>query len=453
MDYTEKRNLILNGDMKKVIITLALPIMMTNLIQTVYNITDTFFVSKLGSTEVAGVQLVWSLIFMMMSFGMGIQLAGSALISQYIGQGEEESAKKVGGQIIVFLAGVAIIVALIGYSFADEIVSLLGATGSLYDNGYIFLKIMASGIPTIYAMFIYNSIKQGQGDTFTPMIVSILSVICNIILDPIFIFTMDLGVAGAAYATVISRGIFGVIAVVTLFHPRESLMIHLEHLRPNKEILKKIAVIGIPTGLGQATAAFGFTILNVIIISYGEIILTSFAIGNKITSIIMMPAMGVGSALASVVGQNLGADNVKRARHAVVTSIKLCTIILVIGAAIIIPLSESIIRVFTSDPEIISNASYYIKVILYSVPLMGIFQIWNGTFQGSGHTMLSMAITMGRLWGIRLPVLMLFVKFSSFGPEIVWYVMVGSNAIICIIGYFIFRSGLWEEKIVKKSLT
>lgn len=449
MDFLQKRELILNGKMNKVILTLALPVMLNNFIHTVYNLTDTFFVSKIPGNAVAGVQFVWPLIFLITSFGIGMTIATSSIIAQYIGAHQQDRARKTAGQAISFLFLLSLILGILGFLAAPTIIRWMGGTGDLYDNAYAYLSVMFLGIPTTFMMNAYNAIKQGQGDTISPLIIGALSVGANIILDPIFIFVLDLGVFGAALATVIATGVFAFYGILTTFSEKQSLKIELSDLKFNREILSKIVSIGLPSSTGQATTAFGFTILNVFLVSFGEVTLTAFAIGNRISSLIMIPSMGIGSSLATVVGQNLGADNVKRAKEAVKSSTVLSTVFLVIGGLIMLPFSKQIVMAFSSDPEVISSGTDYLNMIIYSIPLMGFFQVLVGVFQGSGHTISAMVIMMGRLWGLRIPMVYVLSKLDGFGPSSIWYAMIVSNLIICLVGLGIYSTGKWQTKVIK----
>lgn len=449
MNFAQKRELILKGNMRKVIFTLSLPIMLNNLIHTVYNITDTYFIARIGNDEVAGVQFVWPLIFLVMSFGMGMSGATSALISQYIGANRQEKAKKAAGQVITLLMGLSVVLGIIGFFSAEFVVAKMGATGTLLENGVTYLKVMYLGMPMTFLMFAFNAIKQGQGDTVSPLKIGGLSVVTNIILDPIFIFVLDLGIFGAAIATVIATGAFAIYGIVSCFSSTQSLKISLEDLKPNKEVMMQIVKVGLPSSAGQATAAFGFTILNVFLVDFGTNTLTAFAIGNRISSLIMMPAMGIGSALSTVVGQNLGADDVKRAKHAVRESVFQCTVMLLAGGLLLFPFSESIVKQFAKNPEVVQSGTEYLKMLFISIPLMGYFQILVGVFQGSGHTVSAMVLMIGRLWGLRIPMVMFLSRYASFGASSIWYAMILSNALICLVGLGIYLTGKWQHKVIK----
>lgn len=451
MDYLKKRELIINGHLTKAIILLSLPLMLNNFIQTIYNITDTYFVGKLGTTSIAAIQFVWPLTFLMLSFASGIGVAATALISQAIGAHKSEKAIKIAGQTILFNGLFSIIFGGLGFYITPWLLMALGASPGLFNEAAGFLRIMFLGMPTLFSMVIFGAIKAGEGDNKTPMIYGAISVFLNIILDPIFIFTLGLGIEGAAYATVLSRGLIGFYSLYTLFSPKNPLRIDMRDLKFRFEEMKALLRMGIPSSIGQSTSAFGFTILNIFIISLGESTLTAFSIGNRISGLVMMPALGIGSAISAIIGQNLGAGNVERARSAVKRSSVLSTIFLIVAGGLLIALSENVVRIFSSDPLVIEQGTHYMRLITITLPLVGFFQIFIGTFQGAGHTKIAMFLMIARLWLLRIPLLYLFKNYSNFRPDSVWTAMILSNVIICIMGGLFLRFSDWTTLKEKKS--
>jgi len=304
-------------------------------------------------------------------------------------------------------------------------------------------------MPTMFLFFSYMAIKQGQGDTVTPMKLSGISAIANIVLDPLFIFGFGWGIQGAAYATVLSRGTLAIYAMYKLSKDTAGISLRKKYLILNKPALKHLLVVALPSSIGRSTEAFGFTILTMFIMSFGEVTVAAFGIGNRINSLILMPAMGIGNALATVVGQNLGADNVSRAKGAVRTSTILATVFLALGGTLMFNISESIIAQFTDSPEVLVQGTYFMKLLSATLPLMGFFQIFVGTFQGSGHTFLAMILMSGRLWVLRIPMIALFGYYTNLAERSVWYAMIISNGLICIVGLGIYLTGTWQKKVIK----
>ncbi len=413
------------------------------------NLVDTYFVGWLGTAEIAAVQFIWPVIFLMMSIGMGLSLAATSLISQYTGAHEYDASRKVAGQILSLSLLLSITIGIIGYfASGPPAASLCRRPAPCIQMQRCLLKSFFWVFPVCFLCFSYTAIKTGLGDTYTPMKISALSAFTNMFLDPLFMFTLGFGLRGAAIATVLARAVFGFYAVMTLFNKSSDFHIHIRDLKLDFKILRQIVKIGLPSSFGQSMTSLGFMIMNVFIVSYGQATLSAFAIGNRISGLILMPAMGVGNALASIVGQNIGADNLARAKEAVRTSTVVTSIVLVAGGAIIVILSESIIRLFSTDPFVVAQGTFYLRLITASLPLMGIYQILIGTFQGSGHTVYAMIMMLGRLWFFRLPLIILLGRLTDLGSNAVWYSMITSNFLICIVGGLIYFSGKWHTKTI-----
>jgi putative MATE family efflux protein len=450
MTLSDKREMILKGNLYRIIMLLSFPIMLNNLIQTFYNLTDTYFVSRLGSTEVAAIQFIWPLIFFIISIGTGLSMAATTMISQYIGSKDYQEASKVAGQLIYFTLTLSIFVGGIGFFLSPIIIHLMGGSGDLFLYANQYLRIMFLGSFSHFMLFAFTAIKHGQGDMKTPMKLNVLAVLTNIILDPIFMFTLGLGVPGAAIATVLSRIIFSGYGIYYLIFKDDGLPIDFNQFKFNKTVIGKLFSVGMPTALGQSMTSIGFAVLMVFIISFGEDILAAFAIGNRISSLVFLPAMGIGTAISTIVGQNLGADNIDRVKETVKKSLLVTTLITVIAGTSLFFISENLVRIFTDDPYILKECTAYMRLTLMTLPLMGFYQVFIGVFIGSGHTIQSMFIMIGRLWLLRIPMIVLFKHYTDLGPTSVWYAMILSNLFIDIAAYLLYRTGRWQKKIIKK---
>jgi len=442
--------MILKGNMVRLILTLSAPIMINNSIQTIYNLADTYWVSRIGDTQIAAITLVWPIIFLMISIGIGISIAGTAIISQYIGAGLLEKAEIVAGQVISISFLISAAIGFPSAYFASSIVSAIGGTGELLSEATSYLQVIFIGLPMMFLFFSFTTIKQGQGDTLTPMKYGALSLLLNIILDPIFIFVFGLGVKGAAMATVLSRGLFAIYAIYKLFinDDIDSITINKKLLKPNIIDSKKLLSVAIPSSVGQATEAFGFTILTMFVLSFGESTVAAFGITNRINSLILMPAMGIGTALATIVGQNIGADNIKRSKQAVKTSALLSTVFLGVGGIIILLSADNLIGLFTNNDEVLSQGTYFLKLITLGLPLMGFYRVFIGTFQGSGHTVLSMMLMTARLWVFRIPLVVILKNATYLGEKSIWFAMILSNVLICLISFGMYLTGMWQKKVI-----
>lgn len=460
----EKRSLVLHGNLYKGIIILSLPIIFNNLMQTLYNLIDTFFVGQISSsdTEVAAVGGVWPITFLVIGVGMGLSIAGTSLMSQNIGANNRRQANFVAGQLFTFAIILGVILMAAGLYFNSHIISLMGIDGEAFQLGTSYLNILFYEVPFIFAFFIFTAMRQAYGDTMTPMIFTVISVVLNIILDPIFILdesftvfgltfhTLNMGVEGAALATVLSKVVIVPVILYYAFFDKKSV-----HINPKDLILKlrpivKIIKIAMPISLSQAFTSVGFIVLNAFIFSYGEQTFAAFNISNRINSLIMMPAMGVGNALAFYVGQNIGNNNFVRAKEAFRASMVITLSVMFAGMAIMLPKPsrELIVKLFLSEPETIKMAIVYMLFVGFNTPLMGIFQNLTGVFQGAGKTLYVFILSVSRLWVIRIPLIYVFKNYTNFGSNGIWYAMIISNVFVCVIGFYFYLRGKWEKKII-----
>ena len=448
----QKTELILTGNIYKTLITLSIPIIINSLIQTLYNLVDGIWVSKISSVHFAATAFVWPVNFLFISLGIGLSIAGTSLLSQLIGGGNLQGARAYSAQLMAITLLSSVGLTAVGYIISPTIISLMGATGDLARLGSIYLRITFLDLPFMFLFFNINSMMHAQGDTITPMLLSGASAIINVILDPIFIFTLDLGIAGAAWATLVSRAVLAVVGVVMLFDERNKVKPDFKGFKFDREIIREIVTVGLPSSIGQSGASLGFMVLNGFIGSYGTATIAAYAMVNRITSLVMQPAMGIGSALTAIVGQNMGAGQMDRVNESFHKALKLTITIGIMGCLLLIMFDTPIITFFMQskdDPSVIELALTYLLYISLSMPLMGIFSVFQGLFQGTGNTKYSMAMEVGRLWFVRLPMILLFKHFSNWGSSGIWFSMSFSNLIVCLYGYWIYKGKGWQQRVLR----
>ncbi len=454
MQRKSKTEMILKGNIYRVLISLSLPIIINSLIQTLYNLVDGIWVSKISSVHFAATAFVWPVNFLFISVGMGFSIAGTSLLSQLVGGEKINKAKDYAAQLMALTFLCSIVFTILGFFLSPFIIHLMGARGDLASLGSIYLKITFLDLPFMFLFFNINSAMHAQGDTITPMILSGASAVLNVILDPLFIFTFNWGIAGAAWATLVARAVLAGFGVMMLFSTKNRIRPRFSDFRFDKRIVKEIVTVGLPSSIGQSGASLGFIVLNAFIGSYGTATIAAYAMVNRITSLIMQPAMGIGSALTAVVGQNRGADQMARVQESFYKALILTGIIGVLGCALLIAFDAPIINFFMQakdDPSVIDLALHYLFYISLSMPLMGVFSVFQGLFQGTGHTKYSMAMEIGRLWFVRLPMILIFKHLTAWGSTGIWFSMSFSNLIVCIYGYLVYRGKGWQKQVIKLS--
>lgn len=448
MGKRQHRDLILQGDMGKAIAALTIPIIINSFLQTMYNLTDTFWLGKLGTYELAAINLITPLQNIVVNIGGGITVAGSVLIARYVGAREDENARSMANQIYACAMIFALLsVALIRF-FLPAIVTWLGADGDTWSYSCIYMSIVILDMPFLYTINIFTSVHQAQGDTVTPMFLNFSGIVLNMILDPLLMFVLKRGVAGAAEATLLAKIFPAVIAFVLLHRKNRIVYLNLKKLRFQKEMLKSIVVIGLPTAIGGSTVQLGFLLMSRSVYAYGTDAMAAYGIGNKINSLITLPTNGIGSAVATIVGQNMGAGQENRAEEGYLLSRKISVIFLLAGGLILSRpiISTAIVRIFSSDSAVIAMAADFLSIMALWCFANGVYNSTMGLFQGTGHTEVTTAVDITRLWIYRFVTLYVCEHWLHMGVRSVWYCVVLSNGLAALTLYLLYKSGIWRKK-------
>lgn len=448
----KKQHLILKDkNIYKGLLILSIPLMLNNLIKTFHDVIDMFFVSEIPgySTEaINSISLTFPVFFTYISLGIGLTAAGTALISQHIGSGQMDKAKKFATNLVVIALSLGIILNIGSFFLAEPVMRLMGTEGFVLENSVKYLKIRAFELPFVFLFFAFMSIRQSSGDTVTPVIYGVITIVINIILSPLLISTFGFGVSGAAIATLIANVIVVPFIVYQLFNAKEGVVLDKESFHISKNIIRKIVKIAIPASLGQSITAIGFIIMNSIIVTYGNQTVAAFSVGNRITSIILHPVMAIGGVLAAYLGQNIGNQNPLRAREAFRKAMVLSVVIMGLGSFIVIWFRAPLVSIFIkNDDTAVSLAVEYMFYLLIGLPLMGIFQTFIGTFNGTGNTKFTFAFTITRLWLLRIPAILIFKYATEIGSSGIWYAMLISNVVIIAFGAYFYKQVDFMPKI------
>lgn len=456
----DRRELILHGDIYRAIAVISIPIILNNFIQQLYSLADAFWLGKLGTAEFASTSFTWPVIYLFNSIGMGLSIAAISLVSQLLGRDDIRSAQKYTNTLINISLIFSIIFMLVGYFTADIIVAMMGASGKLYKFSVIYLKYSYFGIPFIFLYFIYSAIYSAQGKNSIPTLISTSCVILNMILNPFLIFDnipiiglrgLGMGVKGAAIATVLTQALMCFMGFVHLRINKDLIKLDMNSLfiiKWEREILKRIYGIAAPSVIGQMGTAVGFIILNSFIQSYGTDAVAAYGMVNRISGLLNIPPGGIGSAITSIIGQNIGNRNIERVKE----TFKKASFIVIIMSVIIAIISYiyrfEILQFFIDSPKdspLMVKAESYMSYTLLTLLMLNMFFIYQGLFQGTGNSKYSMFVDLLRLWGIRIPLLFAFKYFTSLGVTGIWIAMSISNVLVSLIAHLIYMKGDWKS--------
>jgi len=453
---------LLKGNLYKTIILLGYPTALASIVQTLYNLADTFWLGKLGRQAISAPVISFNIIFFILSIAIGFSITGTSLVSQYTGANKPEKANKVAGNLLVYLVFLSIIFSVLGYVFSDEILKFLKTPADALTSTLDYFKIMVLGLPLAFPFFVFQSVLNGYGDTKTPLKIELISALINVIIDPILIFGFmgipAMGVKGAAITTVISRGVSSLIGIHLLFKGNMGIKLDPEKLKPSMKLLPLMIRVGIPASVGMSGASLGFLVLIGIVNRFGTPVISAYGISTRIIHLFMMPAIAIASSVTAIVGQNLGAGQLDRAKSVIKKGIYL--MFLIITPFVIITMifgGEFTAFFIPKDPTVHQIGKVMFKIVSPAVIFYGITQVLNGAFQGSGYTVPVMITNLSRIWLFRIPMVYLFSCVILNGPKDltastgIWWGMFFSNFLAMIMIFIWFRSDKWQNARIKTS--
>ncbi len=444
------REAILNDSIPKTLFKLSWPIMVGNTMQVLYNLADTFWVGKLGADSVAAISVGFPLVFLLISIGGGMTIAGTTLVAQYTGSDNKKMADHAAGQIFTLVVFLSLIFGTAGFIFDRTILGWIGAPASIMDQAVAYLDIIFAGVAFMFIFFVFTALLRGVGDTKTPMKMMVFSTVFNIILDPFIIlgwgFFPQMGVRGAAIATVLSRALAGIYGVYLLFEGKKGIKLSLENLIPDLEVQKQIIKLGTPSAAEQSVIALGMTFLMGIVSEFGTLAVAAYGIGNRILSVVMMPMRGLSMATTTMVGQTVGADDPDRAEKIAWTAVGLTFGLMTALILITQVFPAQIIAVFNDNSEVVAIGVDFLKIVGLSFGFLGVRIVIGGSFRGAGNTVAAMVLAVVALWGFRVPLARLLSDYFQLGTTGIWWGMFMSNLLSALIGAFWFKKGSWKEE-------
>ncbi len=441
MKRDRQQLLLYEKNLYKSFIILALPLFGVNLLTSMNDLIDTYFVGNMPDSVAAqaGMSISWPLMAILTSFNMGLAIAGVAVISQFLGAGKKAEARKYSGMLVVLSVILGVIINVLLYFIAPPVLRLMGAEDGVYESSLVYVQTRSFEMVFTFVFAAFQSIRQSRGDTLTPVIYSTIGILVNVGLNALFIEGMGMGVYGAALATVISQIVRVPFCLYHIFIEKGEARLSLPDLKPDFSCIAKLVRIAIPSATAQAFSSFGFLFLQVFILAYGEKVAAAFSLGNKVSNLLLMPVMALGSVLATFVGQNIGNGNKERALKSYKVCRNLGIWVSVIGSVILMPLRFWSIGLLSNDPETVIIGAEYTVFVLLMQPLMAMFQSYLSLFNGAGKTQYSFIMTTVRLWGMRLPMIWLLQQFTDIGRSGIWWAMLTSNLLIVLLGALLFR--------------
>jgi putative MATE family efflux protein len=437
------------GDIRKQLWSLSWPMMLSMFFYTLYNLVDTYWVSKLSDEAIAAVSLSQISLFVMISLGFGITVGSGVVMAMHIGAKNKPEAERVLGQSFVLSAWMAVFFTAIALIFKDQFLTASGATGKIFDPASEYFVIVSAGSVLLFIMMAVMFAFNAQGDTTTLTKLFALSTGINLVLDPALIFGFgpipEMGISGAATATLISQLVFIIVAIRTLSKPDRSIQFKFSNLNVKWESVKKVLNIGFPAALTQVIFPGGLLALSyVTALTFKEPGAIAFSLGFRLEFFAYLPAAGFGFGAMALMGQNMGAKNKQRVQEAFTKAMGftfLSAFGLGLAAAIF---SSLIIAVFTEDALVTEYASSYMWTVAFSYGFLACLMVEANAFQSIGKSWPGFWIFLLRVFGITIPLSYILSVYYDMSIYAIWGAVIAGNVIPSVLGYFWIRGKLWN---------
>ncbi|OAA28372.1 multidrug transporter MatE [Kosmotoga arenicorallina S304] len=417
----DRQRMLAEERIGKLLVKLSVPAMIGMLVQALYNFVDTIFVGRgVGSLGIAGITISFPVQIFVMAFAQLIGIGGASIISRSLGAGDKPKANRTAGNIFTVVIFFGLIMALMGLIFLKPILTLLGASPTIMPYAADYLGIILFGTFFFSFAMATNSVVRAEGNARVAMYTMLISAILNIILDPIFIFGLDLGVKGAALATVISQATTAFYLLYYFLSGKSLLHIKSHDLKPEIPIIKESFAIGFSAFVRQAAGSVLGIIMNNTLVAYGgDIAVAVFGVINRLLMVFLMPMFGINQGFMPILGFNYGAKKLDR----VLRVIKLATIaesiISILAFTFLFSFPGFLIGIFSKDSELILIGSDAMRKVILMLPLIGFQVIGAGMFQALGKAFPALILSMARQILFLIPIVLVLPHIA--GLDGVWF--------------------------------
>ena len=437
------------GKTWKVIVRFTLPLLVGNVLQQLYNVTDSVIVGQLlGKEALAAVSASFFIYYFIVSMVIGIGSGTSVVISQFFGAGQYDKVQRAFSSFFIFMLGAGIILSIAGIIFAEPIFRLTNTPEEVIPDAVSYFRIYIGGTFLFVTFSSIISILRGVGESMRPMIFIFIATVLNVVLDLLFIVVFGWGIEGAARATVIAQGIGMCIALgyVDRTHPLFS--IKKKDLVFDVKLFREGLRIGLPTSVQQCAIALGLIALLGIVNGFGTDTLTAYGAAGKIDAIITQAILTLSSALAAFCGQNIGAGRFDRVVEGLRFTMLVNVVFSAVAFASVYFFGEEMMRAFTDDPSVVAIGREYLLIVGGFFVVHGGLNVYNGALRGAGDTVFIMTVSLVCLWLIRIP--LAYQLSVWYGRQGIWWGIGISIAIGLLVTYTYYKTNLWKKKGVIK---
>ena len=402
---------LLKDEVSLLVRKLAVPASVGTLFQTLYTIVDTFYAGKISPEALSALSKSFPIYFLIIATSIGVTVAGTSLIGSSIGEKKEKNVLSYFGNVIIYSIIISIVVSILGFAFGEKIFLLMNSSQEVTILGLEYINVIFLGTILFILVVALNSFLHAEGDTKTYRNVLIFSFFLNIILNPIFIFGFlfipPLGITGIGIATLIAQFVSLLVILIKILNNQRIKQITLDHFKAKFFFLKNIFFQSMPITI----AILGYSIAATIVFTYvglfGEYAVAGYGSATRIEQVLLLPVLGINTAIISIIAQNIGAKHYDRVEQSYFTSIKYGLIIMLIAGVVIFISADIVPKFFSSNPEVIMHGSMYLKISAFILPAYPIFFLSNGFFMALKKSEKAMVNNIAR--NVIVPVLSFYI--------------------------------------------
>ena len=444
-DYTQ-------GDIGRAIFLLAVPMVLEMIMESLFAVSDVFFVSRLGATAIATVGLTESMMIIVYTIAMGLSISATAIVARRIGERNPDAAARAAVQAILLGVVLSTLLGGVGAMFAPELLTMMGASPDVLTSGTTFARVMLGGSGTAFMLFIINSTFRGAGDAAVAMRVLWLANGINIVLGPLLIFGVGpfpkLGVTGAAVATTIGRGIGVLFALSRLVKGSGHLAVRRTHLAVEFPTMARMLRMSVNGTFQVLVGTLSWIALIRLMATFGSAAMAGYTIAVRVVMFAMLPAWGLSNAAATMVGQALGAKNPDRAETAVWTAARYNVAFLGVMGLLFLLAAPAIVHAFTADAAVAEIAIFGLRTMAIGFPFFAFGMTLTQSFNGAGDTSTPTRINIGVFWLFEIPIAWTLATLTDMKSHAIFVSVLLAYTALAVVSTVLFRCGTWRQRAV-----
>ncbi len=439
----------MHGPIGTALLRLAVPITLGNVLQTGYQLTDAFWVGRLGAAAVAAVSISFPITFLVITAGAGLAIAGATLSAQYMGAGRQDMVNHVAAQTMMTVAVTSAILGAAGYVFAPHLLAWFRVAPDVYDGALGFLRVSFVGVIFVFLYAMFQALMRGVGQTRIPLLIVLGTVVLNFVLDPFFIFGWGpipaQGVMGAALATLATQALAAILGVVIFLRGRHGIHLSWRALRPDLPYIKRAFLLGLPGTIELSTRGLGPLVLSFLAAGFGTSTMAAYGVGANILQFITIPAMGMSMAVSTLVGQAIGAGKAERAARAAILGAASGFVILTAVGILAYAFAPFIVAFFVPhDQSVIAEGTHFVRIMCLTWGGISVQLCVVAAFRASGNMLLAMGIALIAQWLCQFPAAYLLAEKTALHAAGLWWSFPLVNVAGATVSVCWFALGGWK---------